>query len=94
MVFFILWLYQYLLARIPAEDFSIYPVLLTLMTLIPIIVSFFGSALSRSIVAAYTAGSFAVTTFMMKNALMDNMSAKKHSGWLHFWPWRWVFLGV
>ena len=55
-VFFVFWLYQYLLARIPAEEFAIYPVLMIIMMLGPVIMSFFASAISREIVVAYVDG--------------------------------------
>lgn len=55
-LFFVFWVYQYLLARIPAGEFSIYPVLIVTMTLVPVLVSVFASALSRGQVAAYASG--------------------------------------
>lgn len=53
-IFFVFWLYQYLLKRIPAEDFAVYPVLMTIMMLGPVITSFFASALSREVIIAYS----------------------------------------
>jgi O-antigen/teichoic acid export membrane protein len=50
---FVFWLYQYLLARVPAEEFAIYPVLMVIMMLGPVIVSFFASAISRETIVAY-----------------------------------------
>jgi O-antigen/teichoic acid export membrane protein len=50
---FVFWLYQYLLARVPAEEFAVYPVLMVIMMLGPVIVSFFASAVSRDIIMAY-----------------------------------------
>ncbi len=55
-VFFVFWLYQYLLARIPADEFAIYPVLMVIMMLGPVIISFFASAISREIIVAYSEG--------------------------------------
>ena len=55
-VFFVFWLYQYLLARIPADEFAIYPVLMVIMMLGPVIISFFASAISREIIVAYSDG--------------------------------------
>ena len=52
-VVFVFWLYQYLLARIPAEEFAVYPVLMVIMMLGPVIISFFASAISREIIMAY-----------------------------------------
>lgn len=53
-VFFVFWLYQYLLARVPADEFAIYPVLMVIMMLAPVITSFFASAISREIIIAYS----------------------------------------
>lgn len=55
-VVFVFWLYQYLLARIPAEEFAIYPVLMVIMMLGPVVTSFFASAISREIIVAYVDG--------------------------------------
>lgn len=53
---FVLWMYQYLLARIPAEEFAIYPVLVVIMAATPLFVSFYASAVSRSAIEAYAEG--------------------------------------
>lgn len=55
-IFFVFWLYQYLLERVPSEEFAIYPVLMTIMMLGPVIISFFASAISREIIVAYVDG--------------------------------------
>ena len=53
---FVFWMYQYLLKRIPADEFAIYPVLIVIMMTVPLFASFFASAVSRSVIEAYAAG--------------------------------------
>ena len=55
-VIFVFWLYQYLLARVPAEEFAIYPLISMLLLLVPFIISSYASALSRSVITAYSEG--------------------------------------
>lgn len=52
----LLWVYQYLLRRIPADEFAVLPVVTSLMVFAPVFFSFFGSGISRYVVAAYARG--------------------------------------
>ncbi|MGB3624621.1 MAG: lipopolysaccharide biosynthesis protein [Henriciella sp.] len=52
----LLWAYQYLLRRIPAEEFAVLPVVTSLMVFAPLFFSFFVSGISRYVVAAYARG--------------------------------------
>ncbi|MEM9011058.1 MAG: hypothetical protein AAGE18_07525 [Pseudomonadota bacterium] len=52
----ILWMYQYLLARIPAEEFAVLPVVMSLMVFAPLFFSFFSSGISRYVVDLYAKG--------------------------------------
>lgn len=58
-VFGLLWAYQYLLARIPAEEFALYPVLTAVMVFAPLMFSFFSGGIARYVVADYASGDFA-----------------------------------
>jgi O-antigen/teichoic acid export membrane protein len=53
---FVFWLYQYLLKRVPPEEFAIYPVLIIIMMLVPVFASFFAAAVSRAAIEAYALG--------------------------------------
>jgi O-antigen/teichoic acid export membrane protein len=52
----ILWMYQYLLARISPEEFAVYPVVTALMTFAPLFFSVFTGGVSRHIVEACALG--------------------------------------
>ena len=52
----LLWAYQYLLRRIPAEEFAVLPVVTSVMVFAPLFFSFFVSGISRYVVAAYARG--------------------------------------
>lgn len=52
-VFALIWVYQYLLARIPADEFAIYPTVMAVMVFAPFFFSFFTGGVSRYIISAY-----------------------------------------
>lgn len=54
----LLWMYQYLLKRIPAEEFAVLPVVMALMVFAPLFFSFFTGGISRYVVEAYAQGNF------------------------------------
>ncbi len=54
----ILWMYQYLLTRISAEEFAVYPLVIAIMFISPLFFSFFSGGISRYVVAAYAKGEF------------------------------------
>ncbi|WP_108862134.1 oligosaccharide flippase family protein [Ruegeria sp. Alg231-54] len=55
----LLWMYQYLLHRITAEEFAILPIVTSLMVFAPLFFSFFTGGISRYVVEAYAKGDFA-----------------------------------
>lgn len=54
----VFWTYQYLLHRISAQEFAVYPVVMATMVFAPLFFSFFTTSISRYIVAAYAKGEF------------------------------------
>ncbi|MFZ7094172.1 lipopolysaccharide biosynthesis protein [Primorskyibacter sp. 2E233] len=54
----ILWMYQYLLKRISADEFAVLPVVTSLMVFAPLFFTFFTSGISRFVVEAYAKGDF------------------------------------
>ena len=52
----LVWMYQYLLARISPEEFAVYAVLMALMAFAPLFFSVFTGGVSRYIVEAYALG--------------------------------------
>ena len=54
----LLWVYQYLLKRIPAEEFAVLPVVTAVMVFAPLFFSFFTSGISRYVIEAYAKGDF------------------------------------
>lgn len=55
-VFVLVWLYQYLLARISPEEFAVYPVVMAVMVFAPLFFSFFTGGVARYVVAASAVG--------------------------------------
>ena len=49
----LVWMYQYLLKNIPAEEFAVYPVVTAIMVFAPLFFAFLTSGVSRHIVDAY-----------------------------------------
>ena len=49
----LVWLQQYLLRRISTEEYSLYPILMAVMLLVPLLTTILISGLSRYIVEAY-----------------------------------------
>jgi len=49
----LIWIYQYLLARISVEEFALYPLVSALMLFAPLFFSFFTGGISRYVVASY-----------------------------------------
>lgn len=56
--FVLLWVYQYLLKRLPAEEFAILPLVTALMVFGPLFFSFFVGGVSRYTIDAYAKGDF------------------------------------
>ncbi|MEM1003759.1 MAG: oligosaccharide flippase family protein [Pseudomonadota bacterium] len=54
----LMWVYQYLLARLPAAEFAVLPVVTSLMVFAPLFFSFFSGGISRYILDAYAKGDF------------------------------------
>lgn len=54
----LLWVYQYLLKRLPAEEFAVLPVVTSLMVFAPLFFSFFIGGISRYTIDAYAKGDF------------------------------------
>jgi len=50
------WAYQYLLKRIPPEEFSIFPIVMSIMVFLPLLTIVFSSGISRFIIDAYARG--------------------------------------
>ena len=50
------WLYQYLIRRITPEEFSLLPVVMSIMIFIPLLTVFFTSGIGRYIIDAYARG--------------------------------------
>jgi len=55
-VFFNFWLYQYLIRRITPEEYSLLPVVMSIMVFIPLLTVFFTSGIGRYIIDAYARG--------------------------------------
>lgn len=54
----LVWMYQYLITRIPAEEFAVYPVVTAIMVFAPLFFAFVTSGISRYVVDAYARGDF------------------------------------
>ncbi|MEM8970534.1 MAG: hypothetical protein AAGD43_00515 [Pseudomonadota bacterium] len=52
-VFVLVWLYQYLLTRLPPDEFAIYPVVAAVMVFAPVFSSLFKTGVSRFVIEAY-----------------------------------------
>ena len=55
-VFFNFWLYQYLVRRITPEEYSLLPVVMSIMVFTPLLTAIFTSGISRFIINAYARG--------------------------------------
>lgn len=55
-VSFLVWLYQYLLRNITPEEYSLLPVVMSIMVLMPLVTVFLTSGISRYIIVAYAKG--------------------------------------
>ncbi len=54
----LLWMYQYLLRRVPPEEFAVYPVVAAIMVFAPLFFSLFSSGISRYVIESYAKGEF------------------------------------
>ena len=52
------WMFQYLLKRIPPEEFAVYPVVSAIIVFVPIFFTFFSGGISRYIIDAYAQADF------------------------------------
>jgi O-antigen/teichoic acid export membrane protein len=55
-VFFNFWLYQYLIRRITPEEYSLLPVVISIMVFFPLLTVFFTAGIGRYIIEAYAKG--------------------------------------
>ena len=55
-IFFNFWLYQYLIRRITPEEYSLLPVVMSIMVLLPLVTTFFTSGIGRYVIDAYAKG--------------------------------------
>ena len=55
-VFFNFWLYQYLIRRITPEEYSLLPVVMSIMVFFPLLTVFFTAGIGRYIIEAYAKG--------------------------------------
>ncbi len=65
----LLWTYQYLLKRIPAEEFAVLPVVTSIMVFAPLFFSFFTGGISRYAVDAYAKGEFDRVTIIVSSVM-------------------------
>jgi len=54
----LLWMYQYLLSRIPPDEFAVYPVVTAIIVIAPLFFSLFTGGVSRYVINAYAKGQF------------------------------------
>lgn len=54
----LLWMYQYLLNRVPPEEFAVYPVVTAIIVIAPLFFSLFTGGVSRYVVNAYAKGDY------------------------------------
>lgn len=63
----LLWAYQYLLKRIPAEEFAVLPVVTSVMVVAPLFFTFFSGGIGRYVVDAYAKGEFDRVTALVSS---------------------------
>jgi O-antigen/teichoic acid export membrane protein len=93
-VFVLAWLQQYLLTRISAEEYSLYPVLTSIMLFAPALTLILTSGLGRYVVAAYSnADEHRVTQIVstMFPLLLGSGVIILAVGWILSWRVDWVF---
>ena len=54
----LLWMFQYLLKRVPADEFAVYPVVSAIIVFAPLFFLFFSGGISRYVIDAYAKGDF------------------------------------
>lgn len=55
-IFFLVWIYEYLLERISAEEFAVYPVVAAIIVFAPLFSSLMTGGISRYVIEAYARG--------------------------------------
>jgi len=55
-IFVLVWLYQYLITRIPVEEFAVYPVVMAIMTVAPLFFTIFNGGIGRYVIDAVARG--------------------------------------
>jgi len=84
----LLWLYQYLLRRIDPDEYSLYPVVMSIMMLVPLLTTVFTSGIGRYVVEAYARGDTAGVTQIVSTMcpiLLTVSAALLLFGWLFAW---------
>ena len=67
-------MYQYLLARLPAEEFAVLPVVMSLIVFAPLFFSFFSSGISRYVVDLYAKGDTQAVTGVVSSIFLPLFS--------------------
>jgi len=84
----LVWLYQYLLRRIDPDEYSLYPVVMSVMMLVPLLTTVFTSGIGRYIVEAYAKGDRRGVTQIVSTIfpiLLAVSSTLLLLGWLLAW---------
>jgi hypothetical protein len=64
----VVWLHQYLLRRITPEEYSLLPLLLSVIVLLPLLASILTAALGRFVLEAYVRGDYRAVTQIVSTA--------------------------
>lgn len=84
----LVWLYQYLLRRIDPDEYSLYPVVMSVIMLVPLLTTVFTSGIGRYIVEAYAKGDTRGVTQIVSTMcpiLLAVSSTLLLLGWLLAW---------
>lgn len=84
----LVWLYQYLLRRIDPDEYSLYPVVMSVMMLVPLLTTVFTSGIGRYVVEAYAQGDTRGVTQIVSTMcpiLLVVSSALFLFGWFFAW---------
>ena len=65
----IVWVYQFLLARIPADEFAVYPVVAAIMVMAPLFFTSFTGGITRNALDAYAKGDGLAVTRIVSSIL-------------------------
>jgi O-antigen/teichoic acid export membrane protein len=84
----LVWLYQYLLRRIDPDEYSLYPVVMSVMMLVPVLTTVFTSGIGRYVVEAYAKGDTRGVTQIVSTMcpiVLAVSSVLLSLGWLFAW---------